>query len=750
MMDETELHALGRSQFVDDLPLPPGTLHAVPVLSDLAHGRLIGIDTGAALALPGVIAVLTAADIPGANRIGVVVDDEPLMAEGEVCYAGQVLALVVAESVGIARRASALVRAELEALPACLEPRAAQQLGALFAPPRSFSCGDVDLAFANCAHVVSGTVASGGQEHVYLETQAALAIPRDDGGMVVHASSQSPSVTQAGIARVLGLAMHHVEVDVKRLGGGFGGKESQATPWAAFAALAAWHCKAPVKLVLSRSDDMRATGKRHPYTSDYRIGLDEDWRIQAYEVTFFQNAGAYTDLSLAILERSLFHDGGSYAIPNLRATAYSCRTHLPPFTAMRGFGGPQAMLVLEAAIGHVARESGMPASVIQARSLLGEGDAFPYGQMAERCRAQACWDEACVRFELERRQEEIAHFNAGSPLMKKGLACMPIAFGISFTHLPLNQGSALLHAYGDGSVGFTTGAVEMGQGVNRKLRRVVAEELGLPLENIRDESTNTTRVANVSPSAASVTTDLNGKALVRACAALRARLLVLASERLGLPAENLRLHQGAVWQGEAPTDLDWASLVRLAYGARISLSAQAHWATPELHFDATCEQGHPFAYHVYGTALVEVSLDWLRGTGRIERVEVVHDAGRSLDFQTDRGQVEGGIVQGLGWLTSEELIFDGAGRLKSDSLSGYKPPDIHAAPEIVVHFLEAADEPNGLLLAKAVGEPPLLYAIGAYSALMDALHAARPARVLPLDAPLTPERLLLALYDGGD
>ncbi|MDD5297297.1 MAG: molybdopterin-dependent oxidoreductase [Rhodocyclaceae bacterium] len=788
-MDESELHALGRSHFVDDLPLPPGTLHAAPVLSGycqsrvathdaplapggggvegeggapgtsspgldashagLAHARLLGIDATAALALPGVKAVLTAADIPGANRIGVVVDDEPLMAEGEVCYCGQVLALVVAESAEIARCGADLVRVALDPLPACLDARAAQQAGALFAPPRRFACGDAEAAFAACAHVASGSVNIGGQEHVYLETQAALAVPRDDGGMVVHASSQSPSASQVGVARVLGLAAHDVEVDVKRLGGGFGGKESQATPWAAMAALAARHCRCPVKLVLRRQEDMRATGKRHPYSADYRIGLDDEWRIVAYQVTFYQNAGAYSDLSLAILERSLFHAGGSYAIPNLSATAWSCRTHLPPFTAMRGFGGPQAMFVLEAAIGHVARASGIPATVIQARSLLAEGDAFPYGQRTERCRARACWEEACARFDLRRRQQEIARFNAGSPLLKKGLACMPIAFGISFTHRPLNQASALVHAYGDGSVGFTTGAVEMGQGVHRKLRRVVSVELGLPVEHIREESANTTRVANVSPSAASATVDLNGRALLKACAALRGRLLAVAAEHLGMAVEELRLEDGAVWCGTAPAGLDWPTLVRLAGDARVSLSAQAHHATEGLYFDPVREEGHPFAYHVYGTALVEVSLDWLRGTGRIERVEVVHDVGRSLDPLTDRGQVEGGVVQGLGWLTSEELIFDAEGRLKSDSLSGYKPPDIHAAPEIVVHFLEEADEPNGLYLAKAVGEPPLLYAIGAYSALMDALHAARLALVKPLDAPLTPERLLRALYDAG-
>ena len=746
-MDETTLHALGRSQYVADLPLPPGCLHASPVLAPLAHARIDSIDASAALALPGVKAVLSAADIRGENQIGVVFADEPLLAAGEVHYAGQVLALVVASDADTARHAASLLQLNLTPLPHTLDSRQAQQAGALFGKPRCFSCGDVNAAFAECAWQASGRIDIGGQEQLYLETQAALAIPRDDGSMLVHATTQSPSATQEGIARVLGLAVHQVEVDVKRLGGGFGGKESQATPWAAMAALAAQHCGAPVQLVLRRDEDLRATGKRHPYSVDYRIGILADGRIHAYSVDLYQNAGAFTDLSLAILERSLFHASGAYHIANLRAQAWSCRTHLPPFTAMRGFGGPQAMLALEAAIGHVARSSGIAASEIQARSLLSEGDHFPYGQPALRSRARDCWQQATERYQLSQRQQQVAEFNASQSLYKKGLACMPICFGISFTHMPLNQGSALLHVYGDGSVGFSTGGVEMGQGVGRKLQLVVADALGLPPELIRVESNNTTRVANVSPTAASVTTDINGKALQQACEILKQRLLPLAAQQLGCDPALVRLTAGCVHIGTQASPLSWAQLVAMAREQRISLSAQAHYATPDIHFDRSTEHGQPFAYHVYGCAIIEATLDLLRGTYHIDRADIVHDAGRSLDLHIDLGQVEGGLVQGLGWLTSEELVFDAGGVLRSNSLANYKLPDIHAMPQIHVEFLPQADEPNGLMLSKAVGEPPLMYAIGAYSALQQALHAARPAQLAALDAPLTPERMLLALYD---
>ena len=745
-LGEAELHVTGRSRYVADLPLPAGALHAAVCWSRVAHGHLLGVDTAKALAMPGVEAVLTAVDIPGGNRIGVVIDDEPLLAEDEVMYVGQPLALVVARDETSAHAAAAAVTAQIDSLPVCLDPRRAKDAGELFAPPRTFHCGDPAAVWEQCAHQIEGRTACGGQEQLYLETHSSLAIPRDDGGMLVYASSQSPSGTQAGVARVLGLPMHQVEVDVQRLGGGFGGKESQATPFAALAALAAARLQRPVRLLLPRRDDMTITGKRHAYQADYRLGIDADGRILSYEVNLYQDAGAYTDLSLAVLERSLFHAAGSYRIPHLRATGWSCRTHHAPSTAMRGFGGPQAAYVLEAAIHQLARVSGIPAERIQSASLLEEGDAFPFGMHAERCRARACWDRAREEYAWAEREAAVEAFNCSHRWRKRGIACMPICFGISFTHLPLNQGSALLHIYGDGSVGFSTGAVEMGQGVNRKLRRVAAQGLGLPLAWIREESANTTRVANISPSAASVTTDLNGKALLKACDQLRGRLLEIAASHLGLSTPELALRDGLLYQGNKPLPLSWKELIATVYDQRRSLTAQAHYATPELYFDNASEQGHPFAYHVYGTAVAEVTLDCLRGVYTVGPVQVVHDAGHSLDPEVDRGQVEGGIVQGVGWLTSEELSYAPDGHLLSDSMANYKPPDIHAAPEIEVSFLTEADEPRGLLQAKAVGEPPFLYGIAVWAALQQAMLAYRPDLTTPIDAPLTPERVLMALH----
>ncbi|NEV64849.1 molybdopterin cofactor-binding domain-containing protein [Thiorhodococcus minor] len=739
------LHALGRSRFVDDIPAPSGALHAAVSCSPHPHAGVRGLDTAAALAVEGVVGVLTARDIPGANAIGIVVGDEPLLAEDSVHYAGQPLALVLARNPEQARRGAAAIRLDAEPLPVMADPRRAREEGRLFAPARTFGCGDVEAAWSRCAHVVGGRVACGGQEQLYLETQSSLAIPRDDGSLLIHSSTQNPSGVQAAISRVLGVPMHQVEVDVGRVGGGFGGKESQASAWATLAALGARLSGQAVKLVLRRGEDMRMTGKRHPYQADFRIGLDPEGRILAYEVDFIQNAGAYTDLSLAVLERSLFHANGSYRIPNLRATGWSCRTNLPPFTAMRGFGAPQAAFVIEAAIRRAAGQSGIPAEQIQRLSLLDEDDHFHYGMAAERCQARRCWDQAHQDFGVERWRADVDGYNAAHPLSKKGLALTPICFGISFTHLPLNQGSALVHGYLDGSIGFSTGAVEMGQGVTAKLCRVAAASLGVPLERIRAETTNTTRVANGSASAASVTADLNGKALAKACGALRERLLQVAAEQLSAPVEGLSLKAGRVARAGRPTELSWEALVQSAYERRISLSAQAHYSTPGLEFDTTRQAGHPFAYHVYGTAVTEVRLDCLRGTYRIGPVRILHDAGASLHPEIDRGQVEGAVVQGIGWITSEELIYDAEGRLLTDALATYKIPDGPSSPEIEVRFLSDAAEPAGLLNAKAVGEPPFLYGVGAYTALLDAIGAFRPERDSALDAPLTPERVLMAL-----
>lgn len=742
------MHARGESRFVADEPLPQTTAFAAVVASPVAHGRVRALATRDAARADGVLAILSHRDLPGPNEIGSMIPDEPLLASDTVHFVGQPLALVLATTEEAARRAARLVTAEIEPLPAVFDPREAFVRGNLIAPPRSFACGDVDLAWAECAVVVSGRADSGAQEHLYLETQSTLALPVENGGLQVLSATQSPTAVQRTIARVLGWPMHRVEVVVRRLGGGFGGKEDQATAWAVLAALGAWKLQRPVRLVLRRRDDMRWTGKRHPYSSDFKIGLAGDGRILAYEVMFHQNAGAAADLSTAVLERTLFHATAAYFIPNVRATAASCRTNLPPNTAFRGFGGPQAMFVLEAAIDRATRAMGVAPAAIQAQNLLRAGDLLPYGMPLGTPTLRRCWEEAVERYQPDRLRQRIAAFNASQRLEKKGLALMPVCFGISFTTPFLNQAGALVHIYGDGSVAINSGVVEMGQGTHGKLRRVAAATLSIGTERVRIDRTSTALVANTSPTAASTGPDLNGNATRLACLFLLERLREVAAGLLKAAAgAQLEIRHERVWLAGEETALTWTDLVAAAYLKRVDLSAHAHYATPRIHFDKSAERGEPFLYHAVGVAIVEATVDCLRGTGRIDSVRVVHDAGRSLDPLVDRGQVEGGVMQGIGWMTLEEILHDGQGRLRTDTLSTYKVPDLHDAPaEMAVHFLADATGPAGVLGAKTVGEPPFMYGIGAYFALLDALRAARPGLEPRYAAPLTAERLFTALH----
>lgn len=743
------LHVRGESRFVADEPLPTNTAFAVVVPSPVAHGRVLALETRTAALADGVLAVLTHLEIPGRNQIGSMIEDEPLLAVDTVHYHGQPLALVIATSEEAARRAARMVTAIIEPLPAILDPREAFAKGELIAAPRTFACGDVDRAWAECAVVVSGRADSGAQEHVYLETQSALALPVENAGLRVLSATQSPTAVQRAIARVLGWPMHRIEVDVRRLGGGFGGKEDQATAWAVLAALGAWKLGRPVRLVLRRQEDMRWTGKRHPYTSDFKIGLASDGRILAYEVFFHQNAGAVADLSTAVLERALFHATNAYFIPNVRATAASCRTNLPPNTAFRGFGGPQAMFVLEAAINRAAESLGMAPHAVQAINLLEPGALLPYGMRLGTPTLRRCWDEVCARHCLDAMRQRVEAFNASHRLEKKGLAVMPVCFGISFTTRFLNQAGALVHIYQDGSVAVSTGVVEMGQGTHTKLRRVAATTLSINPDRVRIESTSTARVANTSPTAASTGPDLNGNATRLACLGLLDRLRGVAAGLLNAAGSDaIELRDERIWLAGRKTPLAWPALVAAAYQNRVHLSAQAHYASPGLAFDPARERGEPFLYHAVGVAIVEATLDCLRGTGRIDGVHVVHDAGHSLDPVVDRGQVEGGVIQGIGWMTLEEIQYDADGRLKTDSLTTYKVPDLHATPAAVtVDFLADSTGPAGVLGAKTVGEPPLMYGIGAYFALRDALRAARPAFQPAVEvAPLTSERLFNALH----
>ena len=739
---DTESHVRGESLFIDDIPEPPDLLHAAVAFSPVANGRLTGLDLAAARRAPGVTAVFEGKDVPGENQIGGIILDEPLLAEDSVHFIGQPLAFVLARTRRQAWEAAALVSATIDELLPVTDAREAEAAGLLIAPSRTISAGDVDDAWKKCALTVEGTAETGAQEHLYLETQGAMAIPGEKGRVHIHSSTQAPTSVQRIAARVLAMPMNKIEVEVARLGGAFGGKEDQATPWAVMAAMGAKLTGRPVKLVLSRHEDLRVTGKRHPYSTDYRLGLDRDGRILAFEATMYQNSGAAADLSTAIMERSLFHAANAYRVPNARITGICCRTNLVPFTAFRGFGGPQAMFVIEAALDHAARELGAEPWELRRKNLLEEGQHFHYGMSAKGCRAVRTFDEAAERYNLARKVEAVRRFNSGDDLFKKGISVTPVCFGISFTNRFLNQAGALIHVYTDGTVSVNTGAVEMGQGVNVKLLKIAAVTLGISEDLVTVENTNTGKVANTSPTAASSGADMNGMATQIACAEIRSRLLRVAAKELARPVDGLSICDGEVRDGDEPTGLTWGNLVNAAYVKRVNLSAQAHYATPGLDYDKEKEHGTPFAYHVYGTAITEVTLDVTRGTFTVDRVSVVHDGGRSLDETIDRGQLEGALVQGIGWLTMEEVVFGDDGILRSGTLSTYKVPDILGVPEIESIFLEDADNPAAVMKSKAIGEPPFMYGMGAFFAVMDAIRAARPDLPEFATAPLTNERVL--------
>ncbi len=744
---DAEWHVRGDSEYVDDVAPPAGMLHSAVVGSPVANGELKSVDVEAAMKMPGVVAVITSGDVPGENQLGPIIQDEELLATTEVHYIGQPVALVVAETVEVARLAAEHVEVNCTERPAIVDPRVAYEKGHFIDTPRTFSLGDVDAAWDECDVVVEGELTIAGQEHLYLETQRARAVPTEANRICVHSSTQSPYAVQKAIASILGIPSHQIEVDVRRLGGGFGGKEDQATPWAALVALATYVLDAPVQLVLHRLDDLKMTGKRHPYAADFKIGLSADGDILAYDARLYQNSGASADLSTAVLERSLFHGTNSYGIPNARIYAACCRTNLHPHTAFRGFGGPQAMFVIESAVAAAADEMGLSREEIQYRNLLQEGDVFPYGQQAEGCHAQRTWDDAIESFDMASMRAEVDEFNAANDNLKRGLAVMPICFGIAFTKTFLNQASALLHIYGDASVSLSTGGVEMGQGVNSKLIGIAAKTFGISPSRIRVESTNTTRIANMSPSAASATTDLNGNATIMAANEILERFRNLLGRELGVhDIEEFEFVDEQVhYQGEPVEGWDWERVVITAYLNRIGLSAHAFYATPNLHFDANEEKGRPFAYHVYGAAIVESEIDVLRGTYDIRTVKLVHDLGRPINELVDMGQIEGGLAQGIGWMTLEELAYGEDGRILSHALSTYKAPDVYCTPDVEVKFL-TEDSPTGPYGSKAVGEPPLMYGIGAYFSLRDALKAARPDGDFGFDAPMTPERVLLQLY----
>ena len=741
-------HVRGESLFVDDLMLRQDALIGLCFDSPKAHGKIKSVDYSKAEALEGVVKIFTHKDVLGENQIGGIIQDEPLWAEDEVHFWGQPIAFIVAKTDAIAKKARALISIEIEELPVITTAKEAKEKGSFINAPRSFKLGDSENTFSDCDYVFEGETFSNGQEHLYLETQGCYAVPLENGSIKLTSSTQGPTQVQKIAAKVLGVPMHKIEVDVIRLGGGFGGKEDQATPWAVMTAVAVQHLNRPVKYMLNRHDDMRMTGKRHPYSSFYKIGLTKDLKIKAFEVEFLQNSGASADLSPAIAERTLFHATNSYFIPNVSTTVFSCKTNLPPNTAFRGFGGPQGMFVIECAIADAANQMGVSRAQIQEANLLAENDEFSYGQIATQVEARSTWFAAKDKFDLEQLEQEAIAFNKAHKRHKKGVSLMPITFGISFTNTQMNHARALIHIYQDGSVGVSTGAVEMGQSVNTKMLQVAQSIFGISPAKIKLETTNTTRVANTSPSAASSTADLNGKAVEMACNALIERLSKVATEILSSEVGSLSFQDDFVCVNGQKSSLNWEELINQAMVRRVALSENAHYATPKIHFDKTKEKGHPFAYHVYGTAITTVTVDCLRGTYEIDSVKIVHDFGKSMNLGIDLGQVEGALAQGIGWMTMEEIAYDKNGRLLSNALSTYKVPDIFSAPKTIETIpLETEGHAMAIKKSKAVGEPPLMYGIGAYFAIQQAVKEFNPNYKLKFHAPFTPEKVLMGLYE---
>jgi xanthine dehydrogenase large subunit len=740
---------------VDDVRLPPHALAAWVVTSPHAHARITSRSGTKARVAPGIHGVFFAEDIPGENQVGPVIHDEPLFAEDEVHFRGQSVALVVGESLEACRKAAALVEVSYEPLPAILTLNQAISERAFLSEPHVIRRGDVAAALASAPLKFSGEVHNGGQDHFYLETHVSVAFPEESGSVHVLSSTQHPSEVQAIIAHVLGVGRHQVRVEVPRMGGGFGGKETQAAPFAAMAALAAVRLGRPVKVWLNRDQDMEQTGKRHPFQSTFEAGFDAEGRLLGLKVQMFSDGGWSNDLSRAILDRALFHLDNAYFLPHVELTGRVARTHLPSNTAFRGFGGPQGMLVIEEVLCRAAERLGLDPADIRRRNYYGAAPRHltHYGQEVKPAdnRLERIHAELCASAQYTKRQQDISAFNATARHTKRGLGFGVVKFGISFTTSFLNQAGALVHVYSDGTVQLNHGGTEMGQGLHTKMLAVCAHGLGVPVSSVRAMNTATDKVPNTSATAASSGTDLNGEAVRIASETLRERLAPIAARLLKLEpaaASRLRFEGGRVFAPEAPTMfVPFKDVTAAAYLAQVSLSATGHYRTPDIHYDRVAGRGKPFHYYAYGGALVEVEVSALTGEYRLRQVDILHDVGDSLVPTLDKGQVEGAFLQGWGWLTCEELRTDDTGRLLTHSPDTYKIPAVGDAPEAFhVALLEHAPQHDVVHGSKAVGEPPLMLALTGITALRQAISAFGPGRrEVSLSIPATPEAVLRAV-----
>jgi xanthine dehydrogenase large subunit len=756
--DSARLHVTGAARYVDDLPVPAGTLHLAFGLSTIARGQITDMDLTEVRAAPGVVAVLTADDLPFANDVSPAAHDEPLLADGRVHYLGQPLFLVVADCHLSARKAARLGQINYAPETPILTIDDALAANSRFEQgPVLWSRGTPDQALANAHHVRAGQIEMGGQEHFYLEGQAALAHPQENGDMHVVSSTQHPTEIQHKVAEALGLPMHAVRVECRRMGGGFGGKESQGNALAAACAVAAHLTGRSCKMRYDRDDDMMITGKRHDFRITYRVGFDDSGRIEGIEFTQYARCGWAQDLSLPVADRAMLHADNAYDLPNIRIESHRLKTNTQSATAFRGFGGPQGMLGIERVMDHIAHDLGMDPFQVRRVNFYAEAGATPpsaarqqkanltpYGMKVTDFVLHRLCDQLTDSANYTARRQAVADWNAANPVIRKGLALTPVKFGISFTLTHLNQAGALVHVYQDGSVMLNHGGTEMGQGLFQKVAQVAADVFGLGLDAVRITATDTAKVPNTSATAASSGSDLNGMAVRVACEKIRARMAAHLAALAGCDPATVRFKEGRVQAGAL--DLSFADAAQSTYQARVSLSAKGFYKTPDLSWDRLQGTGRPFYYFAYGASVSEVAVDTRTGEYRILRSDILHDAGRSLNPALDIGQIEGGFVQGAGWLTTEELIWDADGRLRAHAPSTYKIPAMSDRPKVFnVSLFDNDNREETIHRSKAVGEPPFMHGISVLMALSDAVASCGIAYPT-LDAPATPERVLAAIH----
>ena len=747
----------GAVTYIDDIADVRGTLYAAPIMSTVAHGTLRGVNASPALAMPGVRDVILARDIPGSPMLAAFAGDEPIFAFETVQHIGQVIGVVVADTVMQARHAARKVQLNIDALPAILSVKDALAAQSYVMPPVFVNRGDAAQALASAPHTLSGTLEVGGQEHFYLEGQIAYVLPQEQNQWVVHASTQHPGEVQHWVAHALGLDNHAVRVECRRMGGAFGGKETQAGHLAVWAAVAAHKLKRPIKLRLDRDDDFLITGKRHPFAYEYTAGFDDTGRLHGLQLMMAANCGFSADLSGPVADRAIFHADNAYFLEDVAISSYRCKLNTQSHTAFRGFGGPQGMIVMEAILSDIARHLGLDPLDVRRRNLYSDEplagstqpprrrDTTHYQMQVEDNILAPLLLKLEQTSEYKRRRDAILAWNLENPVIQRGLAITPVKFGISFTATLFNQAGALVHVYLDGSVQVNHGGTEMGQGLNTKVAQIVADELGVPFERVLVTASDTSKIPNASATAASAGTDLNGRAAQFAARHVRDNLSAFVAGLDGCGAGAVRFEGGQVMSPKTIRSFD--EVVKAAYANRIQLWSDGFYRTPKIHYDKTTLTGRPFYYFAYGAACTEVAIDTLTGESRVLKVDILHDVGRSINPAIDIGQIEGGFVQGMGWLTTEQLVWNDKGHLSTHAPSTYKIPATGDVPE---HFKIALwPEPNredNVFGSKAVGEPPFMLAISVFEALRDAVaQARRDGLPVQLTAPATAENVLRSL-----